>query len=45
MKYTRIRNFVELWKLKQFMGWINLDSSSAYVQGNWEENSREIFRL
>jgi integrase len=35
----------DAWKLKQFMGWKNLDSSSSYVQGNWEENEKEIYKL
>jgi integrase len=35
----------DAWKLKQFMGWKRLGSSESYVQGNWEENEKEIYKL
>lgn len=33
----------DAWKLKDFMGLINLDSTSPYVQSSWEENTDRIF--
>lgn len=35
----------DAWKLKEFMGWKNLDSSSSYVNGRWEEDEKRIFML
>jgi integrase len=33
------------YKLKEFMGLKWLESTSPYVQGSWEENEKEIYKL
>lgn len=35
----------DAWKLKQFMGLKRLDSTSPYVQGTWQENEKDVYRL
>lgn len=35
----------DAYKLKQFMGLQRLDSTSPYVQGSWEENEKDIYKL
>lgn len=35
----------DAWKLKEFMGWANLNSSSPYVGGSWTENKKDVFNV
>lgn len=35
----------DAWKLKQFMGLRTLEATSYYVQGSWEENEKDVFKL
>jgi integrase len=35
----------DAYKLKEFMGLKRLESTTPYVQGNWEENEKEIYKL
>lgn len=39
--YARVFGF-DAWKLKSFMGWKNLNSSSPYVKSNWEQDENKI---
>jgi integrase len=35
----------DAWKLKNYMGWKRLESSSPYIQSNWEEDEYKIFKV
>ena len=35
----------DAWKLKNYMGWKNLESSSPYIQSNWEEDENKIYKV
>jgi integrase len=35
----------DAWKLKGFMGYKNLDSTSPYVSGSWEEDEKRIYTV
>lgn len=39
--YAKVFGF-DAWKLKAFMGWKNLNSSSPYVKSNWESDENKI---
>jgi len=43
--YGKIIFKKDAWKLKEFMGLVNLDSTTPYVGGSWTENKREIFKV
>ncbi|MCJ7423342.1 tyrosine-type recombinase/integrase [Candidatus Bathyarchaeota archaeon] len=43
--YGRIVFHNNAWKLKEFMGLKRLDSTTPYVQGSWEENEKEIYKV
>jgi len=43
--YGRLIFQNDAWKLKEFMGLKNLDSTTPYVGGSWEEDERRIFEL
>jgi integrase len=35
----------DAWKLKNYMGWKRLESSSPYIQSNWEEDENKIYKI
>ncbi len=35
----------DAWKLKNYMGWKRLESSSPYIQSNWEEDESKIYKI
>jgi len=35
----------DAWKLKNYMGWKRLESSSPYIQSNWEEDENKIYKV
>jgi hypothetical protein len=35
----------DAWKLKNYMGWKRLESSSPYIQSNWEEDAEKIYKI
>jgi len=43
--YGRLIFQNDAWKLKEFMGLKNLDSTTPYVGGSWEEDEKRIFEL
>lgn len=43
--YGRIVFRRDAWKLKEFMGYNRLDSTSPYIGGSWEEDEDKIFKL
>ncbi len=35
----------DAWKLKNYMGWKRLESSSPYIQSNWEDDEKKIYEI
>ena len=35
----------DAWKLKSFMGWKSLESSSDYISGSWEKDEKNLYAL
>jgi integrase len=43
--YGRLIFKNDAWKLKQFMGYRSIESTTAYVKGSWEEDEKRIYTV